>query len=645
MKNKLFQVIVGVIGIGALLLSVEFASGGRRGGGGGGRGGGGGGRVGGGGGMPARPAGGGSIGGGGGARPSVGGGGFGGGNIGGGSRPIGGGGGNIGGGNIGGGARPSTLPSIGAGGSRPSIGGGSPSISNPIRPSIGAGGGGGLPGKVGGGGGLPGKVGGGKIGDGDLGARDRPGIVTGPSQRPSTGFNPGIANRPGVGNKGVGGGVNRPAAGVLPGLGLGAGIGAGIAGGAKAGDYLGRRQDNISDRKANISDRSNNLNDRMGDRQEFRNQNQDQRQDYLNNRREDWQNWHDDYQGHHNGWYHGAWCDHWGDNWQHMWSDHTAAMVLGTTMWGLNRMNYWFGYGAYSNPYYTEPLIVDNTTIYYSEPMAAPPEMVVSPAPTENPLPPGVTQDGMKNLDAAMGAFYDGKFKEALQLTNKALASMPKDAAIHEFRALVLFSMENYKEAAATLHPVLAVGPGWDWTTMSSLYPGNYTPHFRTLQKYVEANPKVPEGHFVLAYHYMTQGHAEYAADELKEVLKLVPNDTVAAQLLQMMGKSPTPTEPAAESDVKIDAAKAIGAWTASRGKAIFEMTLDKDKNFTWTYTEGKTKQQVKGAYALDGNVLAMEPDAGGVMLAEITEPKGGTFVFRTVGAPKSDPGLTFKTK
>jgi tetratricopeptide (TPR) repeat protein len=634
MKHKLLPAMMGLLGIGALLLCVELADGGRRGGGGGGgRAGGGGGRVGGGGGA-ARPVGGGGGSIGGGARPSVGGGGFGGGSIGGGSRPsVGGGGniggGNIGGGNIGGGARPSQLPSIGAG-SRPSIGGGSPSISNPSRPQIGSGGG------------FPGNVGGGKIGDGNLGARDRPGIVTGPSQRPSTGFTPG-ANRPNVDNKGIaGGGANRPSAGVLPGL----GVGAGFAGGARIGDNLGRRQDNIADRKANIADRSNNLQDRMNDRQDYRNQRQDQRQDYLNNRREDWQNWRDDYHGHHNGWYHGAWCDHWGDHWQHMWSDHTAAMIFGTTMWGLNRMSYWFGYGAYSNPYYTEPLVVENTTIYYSEPMAAPPEVVVTaptaPAPS---LPPGVTEEGMKNLDAAMSAFYEAKFKEALQFTNKALSTMPKDTAIHEFRALILFSMENYKEAAATLHPVLAVGPGWDWTTMSSLYPGNYTKYLRSLEKYVTDNPKAPDGHFVLAYHYMTQRHTDAAADEFKEVLKLVPNDTVSTQLLQMMGKSPTPTDPAPESTVKIDPAKAIGTWTSSRGKASFEMVLDKNKNFTWTYSEGKTKQQVKGAYALDGNVLAMEPDAGGVMLAEITEPKGNTFVFRTVGAPKSDPGLTFTAK
>jgi hypothetical protein len=53
----------------------------------------------------------------------------------------------------------------------------------------------------------------------------------------------------------------------------------------------------------------------------------------------------------------------------------------------------------------------------------------------------------------------------------------------------------------------------------------------------------------------------------------------------------------------------------------------------------------VKGAYALDGDVLALEPDAGGVMLAQISSLQGGDFTFRTVGAPKSDPGLRFQKK
>jgi tetratricopeptide (TPR) repeat protein len=634
--------------ISVMLLSVEFADGGRgRGGGGGGRGGGGGGR----GGGVSRPSGGGGI-----SRPS------GGGGI---SRPS-------------GGARP------GGGAINRSPGVSAPRVS---QPSITRPGGGNI------GGGGP------KITTGGIGPRDGPGVVAGPKltpgQRPNIG-GPGIGQGPGIGSKGnigkgvdpgfgvgkapgigskgnIGKGVdpgfgvgkapgagigNRPGVGTRPGggsnflPGLGLGAGAGLAAG-KAGDYLGRRQENIQDRKGNIADRSQNMQDRLEQRQDFRNQRQDQRQDYMNNRREDWQNWHDDYYGHHDGWYHGGWCDHWGDNWSHMWSDHTAAMVLGTTMWGLNRMSYWFGYGGYSNPYYSEPLVIDNTTIDYSQPFAEPPVVVnveqPAPAtPAAPALPPGVTQEGMTQFDAARASFYEGKYPAALESTNKALVSMPKDAVIHEFRALVLFALGKYKDAATTLHPVLAVGPGWDWTTMSSLYPdvATYTKQLRALEAYVGDNPKSPDGHFVLAYQYLTCGQEEAATGELLQVKKLLPNDTVSTQLLQMLGKTPPLQEAVAESDAKIDVDKLVGTWKASRGgKANFDLTLTKDKAFTWVYREGKKKEEVKGAYALDGNVLALEPDAGGVMLAEITAPQGGSFVFRVDGAPKTDPGLTFKGK
>src|SRR5204862_5794138 len=119
------------------------------------------------------------------------------------------------------------------------------------------------------------------------------------------------------------------------------------------------------------------------------------------------------------------------------------------------------------------------------------------------------TADGMKNFNAARASFYEGSYKEALASTNKALVTMPKDAVIHEFRALVLFAMGNYKESAATLHPVLAVGPGWDWTTMCSLYPdvNTYTKQMRNLETWVGENPKEAYGHFLMGYHYMTCGH------------------------------------------------------------------------------------------------------------------------------------------
>jgi hypothetical protein len=63
---------------------------------------------------------------------------------------------------------------------------------------------------------------------------------------------------------------------------------------------------------------------------------------------------------------------------------------------------------------------------------------------------------------------------------------MPKDAATHEFRSLTQFALGKYQEAAATIYAVLAVGPGWDWTTLSSMYPDidTYTAQLRKLEEY-----------------------------------------------------------------------------------------------------------------------------------------------------------------
>jgi tetratricopeptide (TPR) repeat protein len=227
---------------------------------------------------------------------------------------------------------------------------------------------------------------------------------------------------------------------------------------------------------------------------------------------------------------------------------------------------------------------------------------------------------------------------------------MPQDAMVHQFRGLVLFALGKYDDAAATLHPVLAITPGWDWTTMSSLYPETdvYSKQLRALETFVNEHPKDSAARFVLAYHYLVCGHKDQASEQLARIQQAVPNDGVTAQLLTMLGKSATPPAApvVAESNAKIDVSQLLGTWTSSRdGKAQFELTLEKDKDFTWTYQEGKVKQKLSGAYAVDGSVLALEPDAGGVMVAEVSEPRNGTFTFRTVGAPPSDKGLTFRKK
>jgi hypothetical protein len=71
-------------------------------------------------------------------------------------------------------------------------------------------------------------------------------------------------------------------------------------------------------------------------------------------------------------------------------------------------------------------------------------------------------------------------------------------------------------------------------------------------------------------------------------------------------------------------------------------MSLTKDGNFTWSFARGKRKDEVKGVYALEGNVLAMEPETGGTMLAELKVGQESNLHFRMVGADKADPGLDF---
>lgn len=327
-------------------------------------------------------------------------------------------------------------------------------------------------------------------------------------------------------------------------------------------------------------------------------------------------------------------------------------MAFRTTMWGLNTAAYAFGYWGYSNPYYSEPYDVGGGTyVDYSEPIyveaAAPaqPAAVADSAPAAAPPAPGMT-----DFTAARQSFYQGNYEAALASTNKALAAMPNDPIIHEFRALVMFAQGKYKDAAAGLYSVLAVGPGWDWTTLSSLYPNvdAYTKKLRTLEAYVKQNPQSSEGHFVLAYHYMTMGSKEAAAKQYQAIYKQSPQDNLVKQLLlltggeQALGVPPVSTTPPSSAAPSIPAADLVGNWTAAAHDTKFALDIANDGTFSWTFTQPGKSQTVKGVYALDGNVLAMEPQGGGVMIAELTAPQGGSFNFQVAGAPPGDSGLKF---
>ncbi len=216
----------------------------------------------------------------------------------------------------------------------------------------------------------------------------------------------------------------------------------------------------------------------------------------------------------------------------------------GVGAWGMGSPMYGYGYSAYGNPYAggmvgagggqlaAQGQPVGAGGYDYSQPLntaAAPPESTA-------------TDQATAVFNQARDAFKSNDYAAALQLDQQALGQMPNDATLHEFLALVFFAQGKYEQAAAPLYAILSVAPGWDWTTLIGNYADAnlYTEQLRGLEAYVKANPKSAAARFVLAYHYITQGHGDAAAGQLKEVVALQPSDTLSAQLLAKLEPAST---------------------------------------------------------------------------------------------------------
>jgi len=396
------------------------------------------------------------------------------------------------------------------------------------------------------------------------------------------------------------------------------------------------------------------LSNRLDNRQDFLNDWQNNRHDFLNDRREDWQNWANDRHYWHNDWCHGNWHGNWGGYWEHLWAQHPVWAAFGVTRWALNTASYLFGTGYYYNPYYTA-VPVTQVVYDYSQPivMYSDPNAAARAGTADSDLPPGVSDAGLATFDQARAAFQQGDYPRALQFANAAVKEMPQDALLHEFRALCLFAVGDYHNAAAVLNAVLAVGPGWDWTTMSSLYPtvDDYTAQLRNLEQYLAQHPAAADARFVLAYQYLTMGYDDRAAQQLAQVVKLQPDDEVARQLYAMLtykapdDAPPQIIEPPAPT-AHLSADDLAGVWNATggtttrstgNGDTIYNLSLTKDGAFTWKYTKGRKTQSVSGAYAIDGTTLAMEPEAGGVMLADLTPQGKDAMQFKMIGGGEND--------
>lgn len=289
----------------------------------------------------------------------------------------------------------------------------------------------------------------------------------------------------------------------------------------------------------------------------------------------------------------------------------------------------------------------------YAQPIPVP---SVPPAVGPNPAGANLANAGNPDVDLAIEKFRAGDYAGALALVDGVIRVEPSDAAAHELRGLILFAMGDYSQAAATLHSLLAIGPGWDWTTLSTLYPDMqvYQAQLESLERYVQLHPQQADARFLLAYHDMTQGHTAAAKEQLQAVVGLMPSDKLAANLLAMVGGAGSPSPAAANgppaanpppngNSPPVDPAALTGDWHAARDDgSTFDLTFSPDKAFTWNFKQQDHSENISGSYTLNNSILILQGKTNGAMVAQLSDVSDNRFTFKPLGSPSEDPGLTF---
>jgi tetratricopeptide (TPR) repeat protein len=320
--------------------------------------------------------------------------------------------------------------------------------------------------------------------------------------------------------------------------------------------------------------------------------------------------------------------------------------------WGLNTLASTWINSAFSNPYYSAP----TTVIYdYSRPIDV----------TAPPPEPSTAEAALTTFEAARDSFKAGDYDRALALVDQAIQQQPNDPTMHEFRALALFALKRYDEAAAVAYSVLAAGPGWNWTTLISLYPDSdaYTNQLRALEAQVRSNPQATPTQFLLAYHYLVQGNADAARARFARVAELQPSDQLSARFVEALTKpepaatTPAPAAAATATETTTPAAEPeptppspppsnlSGTWKAQAGPDTnITLELKEGGAFTWQVaTQGRT-ETLEGQAAFRDDVLMLNQTQGPPLAGKVhtEESKPDAFTFQLLGGDKA-PALAFQ--
>jgi Tetratricopeptide repeat len=354
--------------------------------------------------------------------------------------------------------------------------------------------------------------------------------------------------------------------------------------------------------------------------------------------------------------------------------------------WGLGSLASTWISSNYVNPYYSvvvssqpavSPVIYD-----YSQPInvaAAPPNT-------------SAADSSEQVFSGARDSFKAGDYQRAIDLADQVIKDTPNAPVVHEFRALCLFALKRYDEAASVAYAVLSAGPCWDWSTLVGLYPDveTYTNHLRALEAAVRSHLSAIPPRFLLAYHYLVEGHTDEAQAEFAEVAKHEPKDQLSASFARALTKAkestttvatgtpsgvvggtatafapvssspasaihpasaPTPNAAGTSSSPPETAeapppppAELTGVWKAAPSPDTnVTLSLQADGGFTWDVSnKGRQSEAISGRAVYVNNVLSLTHEEGPPLAGKIESRDASKFVFRLMGGGNNAPALTF---
>jgi hypothetical protein len=304
-------------------------------------------------------------------------------------------------------------------------------------------------------------------------------------------------------------------------------------------------------------------------------------------------------------------------------------------------------------------------------------------------------------FSAARDSFKAGDYQRALDLIDQVIKQTPNAPVVHEFRALCLFALKRYEEAAGVAYAVLSAGPCWNWSTLVGLYPDvdTYTNQLRGLEAALRSNVNSTPDRFLLAYHYLVQANTDAAATEFANIAKLEPKDQLSASFAKALtkasepaatpaagaapalaaaqpattggnalvatsatapsapaaGTAPSPaaapgaapassTQPAEAPEPPPPPAELTGTWKASPSPdTTITLAIEPDGAFTWSVAnKGQQQGSITGRAVYVEPVLSLTQEQGPPLAGKIESKDASKFVFRFMGGGNKAPALTF---